>query len=105
MSAGGFDRQGSLIRQLQGALGGKARRSGTAVLTWPGGSQVTNAPTVTHGLRRTPTEVVVSVQSTPVDAYAWTNGLGSATFGVAAKTSSAAPAAGTALTISWEVRG
>jgi hypothetical protein len=91
----------SLIRQLQGALDGKTIRSGTATLTWPGGSQTTSVATVTHGLPATPTEVVATAKNPPVDAWVWTGTPGATTVDLAARTSAAAPAGGTTVTVSW----
>ena len=48
-------RLASLIRQLQGALGGKTIRIGTQTLTWAGAVATSDFPTVTHGLSTTPT--------------------------------------------------
>lgn len=101
-----LDRLWSLVRQLQGALDGKSKKSGTVVCTWPGGSQITNVPTVTHGLGKTPETVQLTVMSTSViSVWAWANSVGSTTFILAAQTSSAAPAAATTCTVAWEVTG
>jgi hypothetical protein len=51
-------RLGSLIRQLQGALGGRTVRGGAGTVTFPGAS-VSNVATVTHGLGRTPAQVFI----------------------------------------------
>lgn len=45
------DRQGVLIRQLQGRV---PKASGAGTVTWPGGSAVSNLLTVNHGLQSTP---------------------------------------------------
>jgi hypothetical protein len=95
----------SLIRQLQVALDGKSKKSGTVTLTWPGGNQATNAPTVTHGLGKTPETVQLTVISTPVAAFSLANAVGATTFALAAYTPLAAPAAATTCTVAWEVTG
>lgn len=48
------DRLSALLRQLQGALGGRSLRGGKAVLTFPGGSPNSGATTVTHNMGRVP---------------------------------------------------
>lgn len=55
----------TLVRQLQGLLGGLAIRAGAGTVTWPGGSQTSTALTVTHGLGRTPVAVVATNTSAP----------------------------------------
>jgi hypothetical protein len=59
-----LDFLGTLVRQLQGALGGQTWRSGTAVLTFAAGTN-SNTVTVTHDLGTTPTEVVATAHSSP----------------------------------------
>jgi hypothetical protein len=96
----------TLVRQLQVALDGKSKKSGTVICTWPGGSQLTNVPTVTHGLGKTPQTVQLTVMSTPVvSVWTWANAVGATTFILAVQTSSAAPAGGTQCTVAWEVTG
>jgi hypothetical protein len=62
---GTVNRIGSLIRQLQGALAGKAFRSGTGTLTWPGASGFTNTVTIAHGLDTTPTGATATASLLP----------------------------------------
>lgn len=51
-----------LIRQLQGAVGGKRLKFGTATLTWPGGTSLSNTLTVPHGLGGAPSEVLATMK-------------------------------------------
>lgn len=48
-----------LIRQLQGALGGRRLMFGAGTWTWPGGAALSNTVAVTHGLGATPLFVFV----------------------------------------------
>jgi hypothetical protein len=49
-----LQRQASLIRQLQGALGGKVIAVGASTVTWGGVFTNSGVTTVTHSLGRTP---------------------------------------------------
>lgn len=51
-----------LIRQLQGALGGRRLKMGSTTLTWTL-SQVSGAATITHGLGEQPALVVATVMA------------------------------------------
>ena len=57
-------RLGALIRQLQGALGGKAYASGSVTLSWSA-STTSGDGVVAHGLPTTPTSVQVTPRSIP----------------------------------------
>jgi len=54
-----LERLSSLVRQLQGALGGQTCRGSSSSGTWAGGSPETTA-VVAHGLGVTPTSVTVT---------------------------------------------
>lgn len=62
-------RVGSLIRQLQGALGGKTWRSGQASCVFSGGATSAVA-TVPHGLGATPSTVTFGAFDLNVDGIA-----------------------------------
>lgn len=95
------------LAQIVPDTGGRSvgYRFGQVTCTWPGGNQQTNAPTVMHGLGRTPVDVQLTVISTPVDAWAWANSVDDDSFLLSVKTSSAAPAGATTCTVSWRVEG
>ena len=57
-------RLGALIRQLQGALGGKSYTSGSLTLTWSS-STTSGDGVAAHGLPATPTSVLVAPRSIP----------------------------------------
>jgi len=54
------ERLWSLIRQLQGAMDGKANRSGSDTVTWSGSSTFSSAKSITHGLGKAPSEVQIT---------------------------------------------
>lgn len=58
------ERLATLIRQLQGMLGGKSVRSGQSTLTFTA-AVTSNTVSVTHGLRKVPTEVVATSFNAP----------------------------------------
>lgn len=74
-------RLAALVRQLQGAVGGRKFRAGTASLSWS--ASTTAGVTVTHGLGETPTVVLLTVHGTPsalVTAHPHT--IGATTFAI-----------------------
>lgn len=64
-----FARLGALIRQLQGALGGKTIRGGQAACVFTA-SAVSAVAVVAHGLGTTPTEVTFGALDLNVDGVA-----------------------------------
>lgn len=89
---------------------GVTLRFGTQVVTWPGGAQQSNGPTVTHGVGKAPVVVLLtpigglsagSAFAVPVSAT-----LGATTFIVTAKThDESSPVLGTTSTLSWVAIG
>lgn len=87
MSAGDFQRHASLIRQLQGALGGMTIRGGTSTVAFTASTDSANQ-TVAHGLGRPPLAVVACAATAPAfgdipafNAYGFTD----TTFGINAR--------------------
>lgn len=97
---------GILIRQLQAAIAGKAIRSGTATVTYPGGSELSTGLNIPHGLPRAPTEVQLTVNSSGVGAsYAFVTGSPTDTIiPIQVKAPGFTPAGGTTQTVYWDVR-
>lgn len=59
--------QGHQIQQVMEVLkflAGRQIKAGTGVLTWPGGSAVSNSVNVPHGLGAIPTEMLVTANDT-----------------------------------------
>jgi hypothetical protein len=91
VSTGGFDRQGSLIRQLQGALGGRSFTFGTATLTFTASTNSAGI-TVTHGLGKTPIGVLATGQMAPAFGNIVTpnpTAIGATTFGLSGEVKTA----------------
>jgi autotransporter-associated beta strand protein len=89
-----------LIRQLQGALDGKAVKCGSGTLTFPGGSTFTSETTVSHGLEAAPSAVLVTgtLGATMVSV----NGVDADSFDVLGCTiDGSTPAAATSGTFYW----
>lgn len=101
--ASSLDRLWSLIRQLQGAMGGKSERSGSSTLTFTA-SNLSDVPTITHGLGFEPTEVFVSTSSRVVHAGYVAGSADDTTFQVAGYHLTLATPTTTA-TVYWLVRG
>lgn len=87
-------------------------RFGVQTLTWPGGSQISNAPTVSHGLGRTPIGVLygriggLSAGSALAIPFTDAGSMDDTSFDVAAKThDESSPAAATTASIFWVVIG
>lgn len=90
-----------LVRQLQGALGGVIQRQGAGAVTWPGGTRLSNATRVQHGLPGPPTSIRFGSSSTNVHV-AYSN-VTASSFDVTANTvDGSSPAAGTTRDFSWE---
>lgn len=103
-----LDRLATLVRQLQGALGGKTRVSGQATATWAAGAAAAGTVTVTHGLGATPEYVAAHSISTggPYNVLVQPINVGATTFQlVAAFSNGATWAAGGSHTIAWEAWG
>lgn len=72
----------SLIRQVQGALGGRTVRSGSTTITFTA-SNLSDVPTVTHDLGGTPSEVIVSTNSRVIHAASVSGSIDATSFQVA----------------------
>lgn len=96
----------ALIRQLQGALGGKSLDGGSNTVSFPGGSPNSTQKTISHTLGRIPSSVVLTPESTstPIAMY-WVAGTFTTTgFDVIGKTTAGGNASGT-VNFMWEARG
>jgi hypothetical protein len=93
-------RQGTLIRQLQGKLGGKARHEGRSTVTWPGAQRFADV-TITHGFDSAP-NVQVTLENVSTNATAFVFSVGASTFTVRAWDVNSNPAAATVATVHWE---
>lgn len=85
-------------------------RFGTQTLTWAGGTQASNFPSISHGLGRTPVVVLVSPIGGLSAGTAWAVasafGYGASTFVLQAKThDESSPAAATTALIGWVAIG
>lgn len=78
---------------------------GDQTLTWPGGSNNSNAPTISHGLPGVPRVVLATMAATSAGGFTWVNvtDITAATFQVQATTGGTvpAPAGGTTATCYW----
>lgn len=94
------------------AIGGRTTRGGIVVLTWPGLSQQSDAPSVDHGLNVVPTDIQLTprgglsagafVIAVPVVVA----GATASSFVVTAKThDESVPVAATTATIYWTAAG
>jgi hypothetical protein len=92
---------GVLVRQLQGALDGKAVKCGLATVTFPGGSRYSGVTLVDHGLGATP----VAALAGPYQAAFYLGGVSSTSatqIGLQITTADgSSPAAATAVTVAW----
>ena len=98
----------TLIRQLQGLLGGAAWRGAGVTVTFPGGSQTSNAQTVTHGLGRAPTSITFGpiATTTPVDPFVVGGTITDTVFDVKCRTTDgSSPAAASTVTFYWMSKG
>lgn len=89
-----------LIRQLQGAVGGKTVRSGSDAVSWPGGSRLTNATTVQHGLSSSPTSILLG--SSSINTHLAYSNVTTSSFDVTGNTiDGTSPVAATSRSFSW----
>lgn len=102
-----INRLSSLIRQLQGMLGGKTVRVGVGNLTWPGAVSLSNQLTVPHGLGHVPIAVFVTVKTSGQGEVVAAHANADATnmFIQAQWVAGFAPGAGGTLPVSWMVVG
>lgn len=95
----------SLIRQLQGALGGRVLAAGVQVLTWPGSSPFTNAVSVPHGLKEAPLGVFALGNISTNIVFPYAGVPGPTTFTLSGWCPNASPTTGSHENVVWVAVG
>lgn len=100
-----IDRNFEKLKTLVIDTGGVSvsQRAGSQVVTWPGGSPITNTATVTHGLDHAPTSIMLSSSDNSNPGY---SNITATTFDITARTvDGSLPGAGSTTGVSWQVWG